>query len=44
MTQKLKNKAINQETTVSVSVFFITVGTKKYQDGFLNDFQSAKND
>ena len=42
MTQKLENKAINQEITANV-FFFIKIGTKKCQDGFLNDFQSVKN-
>ena len=41
MTQNLKNKAINQE--VAVNDFFIKIRTKKCQNGFLNDFQSAKN-
>ena len=41
MTQKLKNRATNQEITGNV--FFIKIRTKKCQDGFLNDFQSAKN-
>ena len=40
MTQKLKNKAINQEITANV--FFVKIGTKRCQDGFLNDFQLAK--
>ena len=41
MTQKLKNKAINQKITGNI--FFIKIGTMKCQDSFLNDFQSAKN-
>ena len=41
MTQKLKNKAINQEITVNV--FFIKIATKKCQDGSLNNFPLAKN-
>ena len=41
MTQKLNNKAINQEITVNV--FFAKIGTKKCLDGFLNDFELAKN-
>ena len=41
MTQKLKNKAINQEITVNI--FFVKIGTKKSQDAFLNYFQSAEN-
>ena len=41
MTQKLKDDVINQEITVNV--LFVKIGTKKCQDGFLNDFQSAQD-